>query len=85
MKHIDSICSLDSKLFFGSICSIGIFSGFEVIAKTSLSKSKIAHHWIFVIFLEMIIIEFVDGSKHDWQLEKEARGRAGLIVESTGH
>ena len=38
IKHIDLICSLESRLFFGSICSIGIFSILEVIAKTIFSK-----------------------------------------------
>ena len=37
-EHIDSICSLESRLFFGSICSVRIHNILEVIAKTSFSK-----------------------------------------------
>ena len=33
MEHIDSICSLESGLYFGSICSIRLLSILEVIAK----------------------------------------------------
>ena len=37
-ENIDSICSLESRLPFGSICSIGILSIFKNIAKTSFPK-----------------------------------------------
>ena len=35
VEHINSICSLESKLFLISICSIRTLGIFEVIAKTS--------------------------------------------------
>ena len=34
-EHIDSICSLESRLSFVFICSFGILNVLEVIAKTS--------------------------------------------------
>ena len=37
-EHIDSICSLESRLFFGPLCSNGILNILEVIAKTRFSK-----------------------------------------------
>ena len=40
MEHIDSICSLESELFFVSICSIRILYILKVIAKTSFSKTS---------------------------------------------
>ena len=38
MEHIERVCSLESKLFLISICSIRILDILEVIAKTSFSK-----------------------------------------------
>ena len=38
MKHMGPIYSLESKLFFISICSIRILNILEVIGKTSYSK-----------------------------------------------
>ena len=37
MKHINKICSLESKLFLITICSIGILNILEVTAKTIFS------------------------------------------------
>ena len=33
MEHIERICSLESQLHFGSICSVGILPGFKDIGK----------------------------------------------------
>ena len=40
MEDIDTVCSLGSRLSFGSICSVEILDIFEVIAKTS-SKNDV--------------------------------------------
>ena len=40
MEHIDKVCSLDSKLFLISICSIRTLNILEVIVKMRFFKNR---------------------------------------------
>ena len=59
MEHIETICSLEFKLFLSSICSIRILNILEVIAKTSFSKNAKCSTLDSVMSTTITIITFL--------------------------